>query len=270
MSIPSPVRRTLRAYWRAVRFAWAMVWETAKLAFLVQFKPEASRALYRAERQKKACGKFCRILGITVRQIGEQPSSGAMVVVANHHGLLDPWILASVLPVAFAAKAEMGTWPVMGWICRTVGIVFVQRDRRMATSQFVEELQGAMRAGVRVLVFPEGTTGDGLSLRAFKTAGFAAVAGMEDGAVLPVYHGVVRVDGAPASPADCVRVGWQPDQPMADSAFQWLTMPSLEVEVRIGEPISTDGRDRKELARLSRAAVEGLAGELLRAETGDS
>ncbi len=186
-----------------------------------------------------------------------------MLVVANHHGLLDPWILASVLPVAFAAKAEMGTWPVMGWICRTVGIIFVERDRRMATSKFVEELRFAMRAGVRVLVFPEGTTGDGLSIRDFKTAGFAAVGGMEDGAVLPVYHGAVRVDGRPATAAERLRVGWQPGQPMADSAFQWLTMRSIEVEVRIGEAIATAGRDRKELARMSRAAVEELASGLI-------
>jgi 1-acyl-sn-glycerol-3-phosphate acyltransferase len=191
-----------------------------------------------------------------------------MIVVANHHGLLDPWILASVLPVAFAAKAEMGTWPVMGWICRTVGIIFVERSRRMATSRFVEQLRETLRAGVRVLVFPEGTTGDGLTIREFKTAGFAAVAGMKDGAVLPVYHNAVRMGGVPASASERVRIGWQPEQPMADSAFQWLTMPSIEVEVRIGAPISTAGRDRKELARLSRAAVEQLAGGLV--ETGQA
>lgn len=245
------------------RFACSLVWETAKLAVLVQFQPEEAKALYRAERQKKACGRFCRILGITVRQVGEQPSAGAMVVVANHLGLLDPWVLAAVLPVAFAAKAEMGSWPVMGWVCRTVGIIFVERDRRMAAGRFVEHVRSAMRAGVRVLVFPEGTTGDGRSVRAFKTAGFAAVAGMEDGAALPVYHNAVRINGVETTAEDRARIGWHPGQPMLDSAFQWLSMKSIEMEVRIGEPIATVGRDRKELAAASRDGVERLAGELV-------
>jgi lyso-ornithine lipid O-acyltransferase len=252
-------------FWRlrAVRFAFSLIWETAKLAFLVQFKPEEDRRLFRAHRQRKSSRRFCRILKANIIVVGDEPESGAMVVMTNHLGLMDPWVLAAALPVAFAAKVEMASWPVMGWVSRTVGVVFVERDRRLATSKFVEELQVALRAGVRALVFPEGTTGDGRTIREFKTGGFAAVAGMEDGAVLPVYHNAVRINGEPTTIETRQLLGWMPDVPLMESARGWLSLDSIDIEVRIGEPIPTVGRDRKELARLSQAAVQALAGDLV-------
>ncbi|MBO6781062.1 MAG: 1-acyl-sn-glycerol-3-phosphate acyltransferase [Rhodothermales bacterium] len=230
---------------------------------MVHFKPESDRARYRAWRQERACRKFCRILGIELVSVGGARPSGSTVVVANHLGLADPWILAAVLPVAFAAKAEMAGWPVMGWICRTVGIIFVERDRRLAAARFVEELREAGKSGVSVLVFPEGTTGDGRTIRTFKTAGFAAVAGLEDGSVLPVYHNAVRINGAPTTIDDREIMGWTPEQPMMESVFGWLRQKSITVEVRIGEPIACAGMDRKELAALAEQAVRELAGDLV-------
>ncbi len=256
----------IRRLQRAVRLFFALIWTTLKLAVSVRWKPEAEKPLYRAHRQRLACQQYCRILGVRVETVGELPEAGAMIVVSNHLGIMDPWILASVLPVAFAAKAEMGDWPVMGWVCRTIGIIFVHRDRRMATTRFVEELQETIRTGVRVLVFPEGTTGDGRTIRPFKTAGFASVAGMEDGAVLPVYHVAVKIDGTATTPESHQGIGWIVGQSMADSAFGFLDRKRIDVEVRIGSPISTAGRDRKELARLSRLAVEELAGDSVVAE----
>lgn len=253
----------LRARWRVFRFTASLVWETSKLAFLVRFRRPEERRLYRARRQQRACAKFCRILGLKIHTRGRMPEGGAMLVVANHLGLADVWVVASVMPVAFAAKAEMGGWPVMGWICRTVGVVFVERERRMATSKFVDDIRRAMRAGVRVLVFPEGTTGNGRSVRSFKTGGFAAVAEMNDGFVLPVYHNAVKMNGRPTTLEDREKLGWFGDAPMLDSALVWMGQKSIEVEVRIGEPIPTLGADRKELARLSQEAVEALAGDLV-------
>ncbi|MFT5516011.1 MAG: 1-acyl-sn-glycerol-3-phosphate acyltransferase [Rhodothermales bacterium] len=248
---------------RAARFSLSLVWETMKLAFLVQFKPEKDRRLFRAHRQRKSCKRFCRILKANIIVVGDEPKSGAMIVMTNHLGLMDPWVLGAALPVAFAAKVEMAKWPVMGWVTRTVGVIFVERDRRLATSRFVEELRDVLRAGVRGLVFPEGTVGDGRTIRDFKTGGFAAVAGMEDGAVLPVYHNAVRMNGKPTTLETRELLGWPVDMPMLESARRWLSLDSMDIEVRIGEPIPTAGRDRKELAKMSRAAVRALAGDLV-------
>ena len=58
--------------------------------------------------------------------------------VSNHIGMLDPFMIASHYPVAFAAKAEVRSWPVLGWVARTNGVFFVERGRRSTTRSFVE------------------------------------------------------------------------------------------------------------------------------------
>ncbi|QXD15863.1 1-acyl-sn-glycerol-3-phosphate acyltransferase [Rhodocaloribacter litoris] len=253
----------MRRLWRLLRFTVSILSRTGWLWLSVRFVPEARRPLYRARVQQRACRVFCCILGVRVTVRGTLPRHHAVLAVSNHLGLLDPWILASQMPLAFVAKAEMARWPVVGWICRTVGIIFVERERRMATKAFVEQVQSRLREGVRVLVFPEGTTtrGDAVLLP-FKTGGFEAVAGMEEAVVLPLYLHVDAVDGRPAAGALRRRVAWSdPAEPMLRHAWSLLGVREVHVELRVGVPIPTAGQDRKALARQAYAAVRALAGD---------
>lgn len=258
------MRRRLRRYWRAGRFLGSILAHTTWLWLTVRLVPPARRSAYRARRQQIACRVFCRILGIRVTRHGALPEGGSVLAVSNHLGLFDPWVLASQLPVAFVAKAEMARWPVAGWICRTVGIIFVERERRMKAGTFVEQVQARLREGVRVLVFPEGTTGDGTAVMPFKTGGFEAVAGMPEAHVLPLCLNPLEIDGRPAVGALRRLVTWaDPNQSMWENLRTLLEMRRLHLEVRVGTPIATAGCDRKELARRAHEAVAALyaAGE---------
>lgn len=248
----------MRRIWRLIRFSFVIVWRTFLLDLKLRGVDEKDRALFRAKKQQAACAKLCRVLGVEVRVKGKVQSEGTMLAISNHLGLLDTLVLASQVPVVFAAKAEIVNWPVIGWICRVVGVIFVKRERRMQTGIFVEEVQSRLRQGVRVLVFPEGTTGNGVSLLPFKTGAFAAVAGMEDAAVLPLYLKGISVDDNPAEGEHLKHLIWSHGVPMLDHARGLLDRRKIVIEVRIGEPIATANRDRKELSRLSYDAVTAL------------
>ncbi|GIV57319.1 MAG: hypothetical protein KatS3mg042_0232 [Rhodothermaceae bacterium] len=251
----------MRRLWRLIRFSVSILSRTAWLWLTVRFVPGDRRSAYRAQLQQRACAVFCRILGVKVTRTGTLPETNAVLAVSNHLGLLDPWVLASQLPVAFVAKAEMAHWPVFGWIARTVGIIFVERERRLATKAFVDQVQQRLREGVRVLVFPEGTTSPGLTVLPFKTGSFEAVAGMPDASVLPLYLHVSALEGQPATPAMRAAVAWaDPDESMLQNAWRLLGLRSVHMEVRVGPPIATAGQDRKTLARQAHAAVCALAG----------
>ena len=254
----------LRAVGRMAAFLPVLAWRGLFIGFSAMLARPEDRALTRARWQMKSCRVFCRRLGVAIRVVdrsGIDPehTHRALLAVSNHLGVLDPWVLASTMPMAFAAKAEMASWPVMGRICKNVGIVFVERQRRMETTRFVDEVRGRMRHGVRVLVFPEGTTSDGTGLLPFKTGGFEAVAGMDDGAVLPIYMVLASVAGRAATAEERLRIAWG-GGPMMPHAMRALSFEAPVVEVRIGAPIATAGRDRKELADLSREAMLALAG----------
>lgn len=244
--------------WRLIRVFATMVVESIRLRRAERSVALSSRPIFKAEWQRKATHKICEQLGIDVRVKGEIPSEGAMLAVSNHLGLLDPLILSSKMPIAFAAKAEIENWPIIGSICALVGVIFVKRERRMQTGVFVEKVQHRIREGIRVLVFPEGTTGDGREILPFKTGAFAAVADMHGGAVLPLYMRGVTEAGEPAEGEYLKAFTWARGTPMLKHAWDILGLQKIIFEIHIGEPITTTDRDRKELARLSYEAVSNL------------
>ncbi len=201
---------------------------------------------------------MCSAINVRVSLRGNLPENAGSLVVINHLGVLDPWVLASCFPVALAAKVEMDAWPVFGWVGQSVGLIYVDRERRMNTTGFVEKVQRRMRDGVDVLVFPEGTTSDGVTLRPFKTGGFAAVANMEDGFVLPLYMWARRVNDVNTNPQTRKLVTWPEGTSMISNAWQVLGLKSVDMEILVGDLIPTAGMDRKELAMASQDQVESL------------
>ena len=112
------------------------------------------------------------LIGMDYRVTG-RPMEGQGAVVANHVSWLDIFALNACQQVYFVAKEEVAGWPLVGWLARATGTVFIRRDRRDAAHQKAL-LEDRLRAGHRLLFFPEGTSTDGLRVLDFKPTLFAA------------------------------------------------------------------------------------------------
>ncbi|MBK3590379.1 1-acyl-sn-glycerol-3-phosphate acyltransferase, partial [Streptomyces sp. MBT57] len=86
------------------------------------------------------------------------PGSGGELVVANHISWLDIPLVASVLPGRMLAKSEVGRWPLLGRLAGLGSTLFIDRDRLRALPGAVDTVAAALRAGSRVVAFPEGST----------------------------------------------------------------------------------------------------------------
>ena len=190
------------------------------------------------------------------------PRDEPMLCVCNHMGMLDPFVLASQWPMAFAAKAEIREWPLLGAVAETYGVFFVQRGRPSQAGDFVRRVREKLDAGVHVMVFPEGRTNASNTLLPFKTGAFEAVAGQCDMRVLPVHLRPLSVDGQEAVGVHREQVVWaDSDLSFIENLWRLLDVASIHFEVRVGEPFSVDGRDRKELAQAAYGRVAELAGQ---------
>jgi 1-acyl-sn-glycerol-3-phosphate acyltransferase len=109
-----------------------------------------------------------RCLGIRVEAREPAPSSG--LLVCNHLSYLDVLVLAALTPVLFVAKSEVRGWPILGWFARLGGTIFVQRDRRSPAVQSAQQIEAALRTGVVVVLFAEGTSSGGETVLPFKSA----------------------------------------------------------------------------------------------------
>lgn len=138
----------------------------------------------RADRLHAACADIASIHKLQLRIRGTWPA-GPVVIVANHVSYLDPIAIAAMLPCAPIAKSEVASWPIIGTAASQLGVIFVTRNSVSSRARALRQAHAALRAGVSVVNFPEGTTSDGSRLLPFKRGifGLARLAGVP---VLPV------------------------------------------------------------------------------------
>lgn len=115
-----------------------------------------------------------KILKIKLRLHGEHTPNRPTLFVANHASYLDVPVLGSVIPAAFVAKHEVGTWPLIGPMAKLQRTVFVIR-RSIKAAEQTSVLRQRLMEGQNLIVFPEGTSSDGHGVLPFKSSLFNVV-----------------------------------------------------------------------------------------------
>jgi|SRR5581483_6937966 len=85
------------------------------------------------------------------------PTTGPLLIVANHLSWYDPLLLGVVVRrrVWFLTKVELFRWPLVGWLARRTGQIPVQR--RGSDRAALQQALLYLREGKAVVIFPEGT-----------------------------------------------------------------------------------------------------------------
>lgn len=185
-------------------------------------------------------GRTCRILGLRVTTVGAPPA-GSAFVVANHVSWMDIHVLGSVMDGSFLSKEEVRHWPVVGALATMAGTLYIRRGGKDASNAASELLTWNLIRGTNVLVFPEGTTSEGHSVRRFHPRLFAAAL-LADRPVQPVairYH-----DGDEPHPIAAF-VG---DQGLLENLWGVIGERRIEVRVTFCPPVTVKGADRRSVA----------------------
>ena len=132
----------------------------------------------------------CRIMNVRLHMTGH-PDPEAKLVVANHISWLDIIALGGQRPCVFVAKEEVGGWPIMGYLARGIGTLFVRSGDAEQTSATAQQMIWRLRQGQRLMLFPEGTTTIGDKVLRFHSRLFqpAALVGARVQAVALWYKG---------------------------------------------------------------------------------
>lgn len=215
------------------------------------------------------CRLANRLIGLTVRVHGTPCGEKPVLFVANHASYLDVPVLGSLLPATFVAKAEVARWPLFGPIGRLTNTVFVERSGGEVMAQR-DEMAARLAAGDSLILFPEGTSTDGATVRPFKSSLFSiaeAVAARGGGraasprghamTVQPVSVAYVRyADGAPLVGPHRGLYCWFGGATFLPHFWRVFGLRGALVEVGF-HPVLRAGvwRDRKDLARKAQAMV---------------
>jgi 1-acyl-sn-glycerol-3-phosphate acyltransferase len=190
-----------------------------------------------------------RVMGVGLRVRGT-PRPGASLLLANHVSWLDIAALHAAVPHArFVSKADVLQWPLLGWLVRGAGTLFIERERKRDALRVVHAVAEALSAGQTVAVFPEGTTGEGPEPLPFHANLLqAAIA-----TATPIQPAVLRFADARHrfSPA-VVYVG---DTTLLQSLWRVATARGLVVHVDLLLPQASAHADRRALAETMRKLV---------------
>ena len=213
------------------------------------FYPHVSQPVQKRMTQKWSVGLLA-ILCIRLRFSGAPPEAKdqPIMLVANHVSWLDVYSLITVCPARFVAKSEIRDWPLLGWLSRNVGTLFIERAKRRDTARINQDIGNALTLGDWVAVFPEGKTGDGTILQHFHASLLQSAVAVE-ALLYPIAIRYYDASGEISKAAVYVSIS------MLESLRQIVKQPWIDAELIFSDPINSNGKNRRELARSTEQAI---------------
>lgn len=212
--------------------------------------------------------RTCRLLGIEIECHGKPSRHHPTLYVANHVSYFDIEVLGSLLRASFVAKAEVASWPFFAWLARLQETVFVERQG-YRTAAHRDEMSRRLEAGDDLILFPEGTSGDGNRVLVFKSALFSVAERRPHGeplTVQPVSIAYTRLDGLPLGRYLRPFFAWYGDMELGPHLWHAIGLGRVTVVVEFHEPVTLEQfGSRKTLSdhcyeAVSRGMVAALSG----------
>ena len=199
------------------------------------------------------CKRSLASIDIQVEVEGVLPTSG--LLVSNHLSYLDIAVYSSALPCAFVSKSEVARWAIFGRFAQDAGTIFVQRGNHASSRRAAWQIVENLRAGLAVVLFPEGTTTDGSRVLRFHSN---MLQGAIDAGVTVTPCAVsYAVSGGSEK-----EIAWWGDMTLPLHIWKLLGQRRVIARVIYGEPLPATGT-RRVLTGQARDKVVALREELL-------
>lgn len=238
-------------FFRIPAVAAVLLWIALVLALgrlVLAFSPDRLDS-FRRRHFLRAARALLWTLGVRVTVHGQRPEP-PFLLVTNHLGYVDILVLASVVGGVFLSKAEVRTWPLLGWITAEFGTIYVDRADRRDIPRTLAAVEQAWSERRGVTLFPEGTSSSGATVEPFRSPLLALPARKG----LPVHAAALSYRTEPGDPPAHLAVCWWGDMELTPHLLGLLRLRRVEATLDFcAEPLRE--RDRKLLAERLRDAV---------------
>ncbi|MGX4642021.1 lysophospholipid acyltransferase family protein [Massilia sp. SYSU DXS3249] len=236
----------LRLAWRLARVTVHLL---AGLATCALVFPWARRGL-RDAATRRWSRRLLAICNVQVESAPGAPPLEHALFVANHISWLDIFVINSLYPCRFVAKAEIRAWPVLGWLAAAAGTVFIARGNRRELRHIFKGIVTVLQQGERVAFFPEGTVASQGQVLPFHANLFEAAIDARV-AVQPCALAYLDAQGAWHASVD-----YAGDISFLESIVKILNGPPVRARLACLAPIEGEGAHRRELAQAAHDAIQ--------------
>ncbi len=191
--------------------------------------------------------RFSAIVKLQIAKEGELPELGTLLV-SNHVSWLDIIVIGQYLPAYFVAKSDISSWPVIGYLARQGGTIFICRGDKQQIKITAEKMVWLLKQNNNIIAFPEGTTTNGDEVLNFHSSLFQPAL-LTKTAVQPV---AVQYQGEAKEHAPFVG-----DDGFVPHLIRILSLEKIEVNLSFLPVITSTGKSRNELSLETRDLICG-------------
>jgi len=182
-----------------------------------------------------------KLVGVRVHVHGMPTKQRPLMFIANHISWSDILILGSVCELCFVAKDDMKSWPGINYLAMLQRTVFINRERRSDASNQVNMISQRLLQGDPMVLFAEGTTGDGNKLLPFISALFGAPqaalgdANVKEIFIQPIAIAYNTLYGMPLGRYHQAQASWPGDLALGPHLLNFLKKGAYDVDVAFGK-----------------------------------
>ncbi len=189
--------------------------------------------------------RFSAIVNLHITKEGELPERRA-ILVGNHISWLDIIVIGQCLPAYFVAKSDIASWPVIGYLAKQGGTIFIRRGNKQHIKTTAEKMVWLLKQNSNIIAFPEGTTTNGDEVLHFHSSLFQPAL-LTRSAIQPV---ALQYQGAAKEHAPFVG-----DDGFVPHLIKMLSMDKIEVQLSFLPVINNSGKNRHSVSLEARDMI---------------
>lgn len=167
------------------------------------------------------------ILHAKIMLTGYPPQKQPVVLVSNHLGYIDILLYCALLHPVFVAKSDVASWPVIGQLCRSFSVLFINRHSVRQSYQLQKKLYQKYQEGYPIVFFPEGTSTNGDTVKPFKTLLFKWLAEQQ----IPVHYALLHYQAPTGYDAGEDICWWRSESKLIPHLLRLLSMPQFCIKI---------------------------------------
>lgn len=196
-----------------------------------------------------------KIFNLDLRVTNLPADQQKFLLVSNHMGFLDIFILASCYPSVFVTSVEMRETPFLGLITELGGCIYVERRSRLRIADEMHSIVESLKKGFKVVLYPEATSTNGEQVLPFKRTLMMAAAHASV-PIQPVVVNFRKINGEEFTLKWRDHVCWYGDISFVTSMWKSAILKSVVAEIEFLEQIiASPNDDRAVIADKAHASI---------------
>jgi 1-acyl-sn-glycerol-3-phosphate acyltransferase len=188
---------------------------------------------------------FSKIINLEISKDGGLYKQGTLLV-SNHISWLDIIVIGQFFPAYFVAKNDISGWPVIGFLARQSGTIFIRRGDKRHIRATAEKMVWLLKQNSTIIAFPEGTTTAGNEVLHFHASLFQPALLTRS----PIQPLALHYLGAAKDQAPFIG-----DDGFIPHLIRILAMDKIEVHLSFLGVIDSSGKDRQSVSHEARDLI---------------